>query len=316
MNNNKNHTSEYWQDGIDVKKITLKFLSKWWMIVLGTLVGCLLGILIYFAYHAIADGVVYQGYSEFKLDFVADETGEAFQKYNGYTWNDMMTTSIVADGTLKRVEGDGIDLQTLEEVTLAEIKSDLRILKVTFTDSDLVKCQKIQTATEESLVELGQTAEEFSQITVIKSISPVRVYADNRLPQAILLGAILGCVISLIALWFMEILDDRIMVQSDLYGLTLPFLGIELCDEESELSKRLALMVKNNIEHLPDAQRMDVSEISESIDDSKSYIIEIPYRKITKREFAIVLNNLEVQAIEVAGVVITKADGRFYRFYL
>jgi len=277
--------------------------------------------------------VQYRAYSEFYLDFAADETGEVYQYYNGYTWNDLMTTDLIAAETLSALEGKA-DIAKLEADTLAEIKSDIRVLKVTITDSDATLCADIQAATEKSLVKLGQNAKEFNDISVIKTVTPERIYADNRLLQAIELGAIIGCVISIIFMWFAFILRDCVYTPTDIYGLDTEVLGVSfangndkiaaalnalLASNESEAVKKLQEKVNpDSVYRLNAAEFLDADKLNtllDTIKNNKAVIVEIPYRKVRKSVLILILDTLKKQDVEVVGCIITEADNRFYKVY-
>lgn len=325
---------EYWQKKIDSKKVVISYLEKIWVIAIGTAIGILIAIATYFVYHAITDGVLYEAYSEFYLDFATDEKGDAIQYYNGYTWNDLMTTNLIADGTMSRLDGTNVTLGKLEEVTLAEVKSDIRVLRVTITDSDKDLCAKIQKATEGSLEELGDSVKEFTDIKTIKSVEPVRVYADNRLKQAILLGALCGLIITLIGLWFKLILDDYVKTPSDLYGIGIPVAGVMFKNTDYKPGKRLGKLAVGNEEYLAgklgnnisadEIVRINASDIlleDQDIDfdklrQAKAVILEIPFGKVKSEAVRMLVTTLTIQECAPIALTITEADNNFYRMYL
>lgn len=333
MTYDKASKTEYWKDHTDTARMAVCFVRNIWIVLAGIAAGIVLAIGIYFIYHAAADGVQYQAYSEFYLDFASDETGEAYQYYNGYTWNDLMTTDLIAEETLNALNGEA-DISRLEEDTLAEIKSDIRVLRVTITDSDKELCGDIQKATEDSLVKLGQSAKEFNSISVIKTSGPERIYADNRLLQAIELGAIAGCILSIIFLMFAFLMDDTIRTPVDLGGLDTCVLGVlpsgdadrtlmrlnDLLEsnEACEVKKELERDDPDSIYRLNAAEIMDSGDTKELIEkarSSRAVIIEIPYKKVKKSVLRLLLDSLKTQDVNVLGCIISGADLRFYRTY-
>lgn len=65
--------------------------EKMWISIICALAGALLGGGLYLIVHvAFAPARVYEGVSKVYLTFAADDDGDAYQYYNGYTWNDLM----------------------------------------------------------------------------------------------------------------------------------------------------------------------------------------------------------------------------------
>ena len=328
----RSEINEYWQRPTDTKKLVIRYLTGWWLVLAGAVLGIALGAGIYMLYHAATDGVKYEAYSQFYLSFAPDESGEAYQYYNGYTWNELMTTDLVAEGTLARLEGSGIDLAKLESVTLAEIKSDIRVLRVTFTDEDEQICARIQSATEGSLEELGATAPEFIQIETIKSVAPARVYADDRIKQAMLLGAILGTIAAMLCLWFKTILEDKVMTVSDISPMSVPVLGIEFSSGNGRLRESVERLCRTNAAYMQakadigenaELERIDINTVIEGYPEDfdrlralPGIVLEVPYGKVSKGTLELGLAALELQDCRVIGIIITKASEGFYRLYL
>ena len=126
----------YADEGMDMKKFVLFFLQKSWMLLAAAVIGATVGSVVYIAAHTVPESErEYQAVSKVYLDFAPDETGEIYQQYNGYTWNDLMATDPYMEPMLEELPED----YTREEVTAAvkaEILSDLRLLTVTVTTHD------------------------------------------------------------------------------------------------------------------------------------------------------------------------------------
>ena len=212
--------------GMDMKKLALRFMRKIWMVLLAAVAGGVAGAVIYSVVNIVPESKrEYQAVSKVYLDFAADETGEAYQEYNGYTWNDLMATDPILDVTMGYLPGD----YTREEVvaaTRAEILSDLRLLTITITTNDPDRCDAILKAIGQSLVERGDTAKEFRQIQVIQMTEATLLTADSRMTQAVGIGVTIAVVVILLGMLLYYVLDDRIWVAADLRQVTdAPFVG-------------------------------------------------------------------------------------------
>ena len=83
----------YADAGMDMRKLLLCFMRKLWIALLAAVTGAVLGGAVYAAVRIVPESErEYQAMSKIYLDFAADETGEVYQAYNGYTWNDLMAT--------------------------------------------------------------------------------------------------------------------------------------------------------------------------------------------------------------------------------
>ena len=315
----------YWRGRVDSRRLMLVMLRNIWKLIPGIIAGGILGAVIWMGYHAIADGTEYRAYSEFYLDFAMMDNGAAYDYYNGYTWNDLMTTDKIAAHTLENLNGK-TDVAGLERITVAEILSDIRVLRVTFTDSDESLCADVQSATEQALVTFGQEAREFEQISVIKTVTPERVIADNRILQAILLGVIIGALVTLAVMNYKYLLDDRIMVPSDISGLDIRLLGIETKDHDEKLESRLNAYMSSGItsgdeDGSPDPVCIDASAYQNTdaelppVTAGKAVVISVPYRRVTRCALALLADRLTDEGYDIAGVKVTDADSRFYRAY-
>lgn len=320
-------TNEYWQEAADTKRCVILFLFQLWKTVAFIAAGIILAIIIYFVYHAVADGVVYEAYSEFYLDFATDERGDAYQYYNGYTWNDLLSTDMIAEGTLDALNDSTASASTIEQCSYAEILSDIRVLRVTHTTNDETRCLNLQKATEKSLEAFGDTIKEFNSIKTIKSVSPTRIYADNRLPQAILLGGLVGLIVSLLYFAFSCILDDSVRTPIDLFSFDTKVIGVEMCNEDDKITDKLnavygtttkALEEDTNDEevHLDILSLGKENGLNLSDYKDKKVILEIPYKAVSKRYLSLIIDRMASEEIDLAGMIITKADNKFYKLYL
>lgn len=211
---------KYADAGMDMKKLGLCFLEKSWMMLAAALAGAVLGGVVYALAHIVPEAErEYEAVAKIYLDFAADETGEVYQQYNGYTWNDLLATDPILHVTMEYLPED----YTQEEVVCAaraEILSDLRLLTVTVTTHHPDRSDAILRAIEQSLVRRGKEAKEFKRIEAIRTTEAALVVADDRTGQAVLVGLALAVIAALFGMMFYYVLDDRILVASDLKQVT------------------------------------------------------------------------------------------------
>lgn len=216
----------YADAGMDMKKLGLCFMHKCWMVVVAAFLGAVFGGGLYTAASVVPEAErEYRAVSKVYLDFGIDETGEVYQQYNGYTWNDLMATDPILDVTMQYLPED-YGREEVTAATKAEILSDVRLLTITVTTHDADRCDAILKATGQSLTALGNTAKEFRQINVIQTTAASPVLADDRTVQAVAAGSVAAVVLVLLGMLFYYVLDDRIVTAGDLKQVTdVPFIG-------------------------------------------------------------------------------------------
>ena len=297
----------------DPRRRAMEILRRLWIIVAGIAAGIALGLIVYYAWGALTSKTVYSSLSEFYLDFSPENSG-AYDYYNGYTWNDLMTTDPIANHTLENLNASDIDIVYLENVTEATIMSDIRLLHVTITESSEERCAQIQKATEDALVTFGDEAKEFDKISVIKSTAPWRVYADDRTMQAMILGGILGLVIAAVAVGFMVVLDDRVCFTNELY-----FLGYKVSDSLSGVTGDAAGQTQESDTN--DPVRINASNISRDktssldVHPGDEVAIDIPYRKVHLTLLVRLIEQIKAAGARVNELHITDVDPKAWKLY-
>ena len=311
----------YADAGMDMKKLALCFIRKIWLVFLAAIVGAALGGLIYEVSHIVPESErEYRAIAKIYLDFAADETGEVYQAYNGYTWNDLMATDPILNGIMLNLSGE----YTREEVVAAikaEILSDLRLLTITVTTHNSDRCSAIMDAVEQSLVELGNTAKEFTQIEVIQTTEAALVVADSRTLQAVLVGLVMAVILMLIGMMFYYVLDDRILVASDLKQVTeVPFIGYAGAGERmnGEYESNLAYLrgQLGTVEVLAVMQNDAIlQERWEELCAADGVVIAVNYGKVHSAFLGYVIEQLRTRGCRLIGTAIADADEKFLRRY-
>lgn len=331
---------KYENEGMDCKKLLLLFLHKFWIVLSAAVIGAALGAGIYLFHRVVLSGNrEYQAESKVYLDFAPDETGEIYQEYNGYTWNDLMSTKLVLDTTMSYLP-DGYTPEEVTAATSAQILSDLRLLTITITTAAPERTAEILKATDLSLVEMGKREKEFTDIEIIQETEPELVAVSPRLLQAALLGFIIAVLFTLFAMAFYYVLDDKIYVPGDLKVITgLPFVGFSHtadADAGRRLSGRFEEDFVKNCDHLrekygtiitlesgknrADSGNGAVREEMAGADyaglrEADGIILSVPFGKMDRRTCAYQIEQLILQDCKPVGMTIRNADGRFMKWY-
>lgn len=312
----------YADEGMDIKKYMLCLLGKLPLILGATVGGAIFGALVYALVRTVPESErEYAAYAKVYLDFAADETGEVYQAYNGYTWNDLMAADPIMELTLANLSVD-YTREEAEAAIKAEILSDIRLLTITVTTNRMERTDAILDAAVQALEMYGGQAKEFLEIYAIQKTEAKLVVADNRMAQAIFLGAFLGLFISLIGFSLYYVMDDRILVAGDVKKVTdLSFVGYVFCGD------RLTQDYERNLAYL--REKSGAIQICE-LDGDKSFseeefremrkaggvVLSLPFGKVHSVFVSYVIELLKTQDCTLCGVAVRNCDERFLRRYL
>lgn len=208
-------SEDYGRREIDFRRLYLCMQGKIWLFIMLVILGAAIGGIGYQVVRSTNMPITYEAVSKLYISFGADESGEIYQYYNGYTWNDLMD----ADPILNRIMEYAPDGYTREEVqaaTEAEILSDIRLLTITVQGSTEKLVREIQSATEQGLVAYAKDSEELKRIEVIRTEEPVRVYWDDKTVTAAIIGGVIFAILTCLIAAFIYILDDAVYVEEDI----------------------------------------------------------------------------------------------------
>lgn len=243
---------DYKKQGMDLKRFTLRMQGKIWLLLLLVILGAVIGGVSYQVARAMRMPITYEAVSKLYISFGVDESGEIYQYYNGYTWNELLDTDPIVSKIEENLTADYTREQVIE-ATQATILSDIRLLTVTIQGSDEKTVREIQTAVELGLENYAQESEELKRIDTIRTKEPERVYWDDKTVTAAVAGAIVLAVIGLFTLAMIYVMDDSVYVQSDIEK-RYPYkaLGMMMQNQKGlqpyarELTANLSYLLKEN----------------------------------------------------------------------
>ena len=205
---------EYLNRGMDLKRLMLYMQKRIWLVIVLAILGATCGGIFYQVARAMKMPVEYEAVSKLYISFGHDESGEVYQYYNGYTWNDLLDTDPILDLVMKSLPG--YERDQVSEATTAEILSDIRLLTITVRGENEKFVREIRNAMETGLREYARDSEELDQIKVILSGVPERVYWDDRTTSACITGAVILGVLALLGIGCSYALDESVYVQEDI----------------------------------------------------------------------------------------------------
>ncbi len=237
-------------EAINRRSLWLRVRGQLWWIPAGTAIGALAAVILYMGLWLHLSGQrQYRQTSKFYLTFAADSAGNVQDYYNDYTWNDLIFSVPAISQVLESELSDGVTMEQAREDIEAQILSDVRVLTIQVTDSDPQTVQELTNAMQDALVRYGHTAEQFESIEFLSSGDVEPVTVKDRSQGAVILGALLGLLISAAAVWLYEVLNGAVYCPEEASArYSLPVL-FTLCQDEAKKAGALpGFLEKENAE--------------------------------------------------------------------
>lgn len=238
-------SEEYVKKGIDLKRMYLRFQTKVWLLLMLTMAGAVVGGIAYQVARATRMPVTYEAVSKLYISFGADESGEIYQYYNGYTWNDLLDADPILNRIMEYVP-EGVSREEVAAATKAEILSDIRLLTITVDGSTEKFVREVQAAAESGLTAYADDSEEIKRIEVIRTQEPYRVFWDDKTVTACVTGAVIFAVVSCLFMAFFYVLDEAIYTQADVEG-KYPYKALGLIAKSQKGLQPYARELRTNI---------------------------------------------------------------------
>lgn len=310
---------EWMQEGFDLKLAALLYRKKIWISIICALFCALLAGGLYFVVHVVyAPAREYEAVSKLYLTFAAENDGDAYQYYNGYTWNDLMGTEPILDKIMDALP-EAFDREEVRRSVTADILSDIRLLTITVTTHDPDRTEAIVRAAEAALIRFGQEMVEFETIEVIDHGKTAPVIVEDETVRAVIAGGVIGFLLSLLALAFARVMDDSVYVPSD-FEKRYPYPVLGVCFEgKPELGKKELEAHVAYVSQLKESViEIDTSELPVKLPDMEKdvgIILYVPYGKGNGKLLERWIAEARLYGCEILGAVITGADVGLYRLY-
>lgn len=223
----------------NLKWFLLKMISKWYLFLVGTLIGTLLiGGGYFLVKVAFAPARDYKAETVYYMEYATDPDGsDVYTYFNEFTMNQWVLSDCFQEAVRKET-GKAISEEELANYVTSYILADTRIQTLTVITSDPELTMAISRAYAKTFPLWAENQRELQSIRVtnMPESAPL-VKADVRVARAVLLGAVLGLLFSCLILYLYFLYDDRIELPeqlADRHGLKV--LGYP---EGAELSENL-----------------------------------------------------------------------------
>lgn len=308
--------SKYMEHSLDLKRLVLVLGKKIWLVLAAVVVGAVLGGITYKVVTHITNGEPeYRASADYYISFF--ESGPDY--YNAYTWDNILRDDPIVDYALTLLPSE-ITKDMVKEAVSGEMLGDYRILTVHVNAETKEKADLIAKAYQDSLWNFGQEMTLLDKVEVWSQEEAVPFEKNTKTINAAFLGALLTAVLTVFVLLFYYILEDAVYVERDAEGrFGLPVYGL-LTKGNDELQKQ---MFGDNLKFAfgdAEIETWNVEVIPtqgdyEHLRNAKHLLVNIPWGHNNCRQAERILRQLQLQGVEVKGIMISDADDKFVKAY-
>ncbi|MBP5198161.1 MAG: hypothetical protein J6033_03810, partial [Lachnospiraceae bacterium] len=336
------------EDRIDIKELLILLKNKLIIFCIAILLCGLAGLILRFAYCKVAGpGSEYVFTQTFLVEYGTDpQVGQSYTYINAATWDRIMDMDSFVEMVMAEMTDDSVTEADVRASLSADLATDLRIPNIEVRNTDEKKAEAILAAAGNAFVKYGDLRKEIDSVEIADTTGPDIDKNIDRLPQAFILGLIIGIIICAVFFAFKYILSDGIYTlkkASDRFGKP----AIAAFDKNGSISefeksaleafvgdkKTYAVFLDRD---LPEAEKGSADDLSEL---SNLSVISISTTEITKffkngtgpaeasvifmiksgeRSLGFIKNtmdNLEILGIKTGAVCLYDADPAFIRGY-
>lgn len=303
---------------MDLRRLFLLTIRKGYIVLLAALTGALIGCACYLMVHVVyAPAREYEAVSKLYIDFEERSTGEAYQYYNGYTWDDLMKTDPILNVTMELLPAS-YERELVADSVRADILTDIRLLTITVRTHDPSQTKEILAATQKSLEHFAGQMKELEAITVFRTTEPELVVFELQTGRVAAVCAVLTGIFVVFLLLLHYAMDDSIYLPIDVtlrYGLpVLGFRGYKEQDLEDNLSYRYRDKKFVTIA-FEDCLSLTV-EGYDKLRGAQAVALEVPCGRPIGKRLQAVLEKLKLQDCPVDAVILTEPDRKLLdRYY-
>lgn len=294
---------DFYTRAIDLKRIWRQFIKRFWIIILATVLGALLGFVTYKVYSNVKSGnTVYRIRNDYYITFNHKDFPNGVDYYNAYTWDGILRDDPIVNEAMKTAPS--ITKQQILDSVTGEILGDYRILTVVVTGTDQELVQTISDSYKTALPHFADIIDMISSIDLWTD-ADIEVYdAYTREPNAAFLGGFIALLISLFAVIMYGIFDDAIYTERDwhLRYPSITYLGKRNTDEYKVNRSHLLSDNGNYIELSTDEFCFNQAEFEKMRQADGVLLILVPGKDKTEAMDKVVYT-LEKQNIKIVGVM-------------
>lgn len=211
----------------DARLFAIILLTKWKVITMITLLGTILGGVIYYMQESEEFMLKeYQSDATFYVEYALKENGDIYYAYNEVGWSYVVMFDEIVDLALEELPFE-MTKEELYTIISSENGGDYKILKVTATAQDSEICQPILEAFVPAMEIYGENSRHIEYIErAMEPTEPKLVVMSNEIMRVLMAGFVLGVIAGIMFVGLAILIQDVFYVQTTLQATySIPAIG-------------------------------------------------------------------------------------------
>lgn len=322
----------YSREPVDYKLLALRTVKKIWVFIVGAIVGAILVAGIHSVKKLIiSGGRTYQAETVFWLEYASGLDELTDISFNYYTWGEIAKSDFIIDYMMERFGGEMSREEMISAIELT-CESDVRYLYSRCTAHSPQMALEMEHAMEEALAIFISEHREFERIDIVKAAVDTKEVTNYRLSTALILGASLGLVASIIIWLCLAITDTDIYIPATVEKrYHIPTLGAPSMEEfdnnvrhyTSDVQEILVITPNQNDNVMISAKDVCVEQMSynqaltdtETIKKNIPVFVQINSGANNGKQFERLIEELSRFSIGVTAVALCNADDKLIKRY-
>ncbi|MCR5720448.1 MAG: hypothetical protein K6F84_07770 [Lachnospiraceae bacterium] len=333
------------KERFDDKLFILRLIKKIWVVLGAAVLGAVIVALIYYTDRGVIRAAnKYETISRFDITYDTDPITENEYTYiNSATW-DIWVKSDAFIEELKKTGLNDSELKLIPDGISAKLETDLRMVEVTVVASDKDTSKSLCEKTGEVFERFFTDKQEIKEVKLIDITDTVMEPNTPRIPQSLILGAILGILVSLSGIVLKMFWDEgvyvpltfterfkipaRFVIFNDNIGYDeinkkeLQKLFKETCAEES--AKKITVLDLNGVDResltkyfaqIANDATVNIVPYSDLSKDNSVVIAALKAGKVRSSHVWEILKLAESDNIVIKATVLCDVDKKLYRAY-
>lgn len=311
----------YAKEPFDLRLFVLQSIRRWKWVLFGTIIGTLLiGGGYYLRKVTFGGRIPYEIVNKFYVEYAVDPvSGGQYSYFVAYTWEDFMKSDAVVPKMLKELSVEMSDEEFISYYE-ASLPADVRMPYFTVTHPDKTMAEEISRVLTEAVISFAKEQTQVAGIELMDTVGPRHQVRDIRVFRALVLGAVTGFFISLFAMAFKGILDEKIYVpETFTHRYNIPMLGY--VDGEGELSAEVSSNLNRffgQLHEIGEINAADSEGLMASVETLRAMdgnLLLVSAGQVPGKTIEFLLQQCKQQGIRITAALLVDADSTLIRQY-
>lgn len=198
---------EYSREPVDYRLLWLRFIRKIWLFLACAILGALLAASIHSIKRLVlSGGRSYMAETLYYVDYNWENDNLIMAPYNYYTWGEIGQSDVIIDALADKM-GERVTKDMLRDAIALSCDSDVRYVYARITTHDKQLSIDVAKALEPVIIDYALGKREFCDAYVITEGTSAKDVTNYRIKNAVILGALIGLVASIV-IWLMYFMID------------------------------------------------------------------------------------------------------------